>query len=123
MVTEMTADTIAVHIQYQVLVPGTVQACTSHIVARYWLKQPGTPSTVFSLDIATVPVPEKNWRYIISDVISVNRRMCKCTVVGTVTTFSVGRRTDVNGGAGSGFSMMISHGVMVKVVVVQVGLM
>ena len=59
------------------------------------------------------------------DVISVNRRMCKCTVqvVGTVTTFSIRRRTDVNGGAGSGFSMMISHGVMVKVVVVQVGLM
>ena len=51
--------------------------------------------------------------------------MCKCTVqvVGTVTTFSIGRRTDVNGGAGSGFSKMISHGVMVKVVVVQVGLM
>ena len=46
----------------------------------------------------------------LSDVISVNRRMCKCTVVGTVTTISVGRRTDVNGGAGSGFSMMISHG-------------
>ena len=44
------------------------------------------------------------------DVISVNRCMCKCTVVGTVTTFSIGRRTDVNGGAGSGFSMMISHG-------------
>ena len=43
------------------------------------------------------------------DVISVNRRMCKCTVVGTVTTFSIGRRTDVNGGAGSGFSM-ITHG-------------
>ena len=46
----------------------------------------------------------------VTDVISVNRCMCKCTVVGTVTTFSIGRRTDVYGGAASGFfSMMISH--------------
>ena len=27
-----------------------------------------------------------------------------------MTTFSIGRRTDVDGGAGSGFAMMISHG-------------
>ena len=44
------------------------------------------------------------------DVISVNRRMCKGTIVGTVTTFGIGGRTDVIGGASSGFSMMISHG-------------
>ena len=31
-------------------------------------------------------------------------------IVGIVTTFSIGRRTDVNSGAGSDFSMMISHG-------------
>ena len=71
----------------------------------------GTVLVVDSRDHGTVQVQVlvlRDTGY--SDVISVNRRMCKCTVVGTVTTFSVGRRTDVNGGAGSGFSMMISHG-------------
>ena len=46
----------------------------------------------------------------VPDVISVNRRMCKCTVVGTVTTFGIGGRTDVDGSAGSSFATMISHG-------------
>ena len=53
-----------------------------------------------------------------TDVISVNRYLCNGTVVGTLTTFGIGRRTDVDGRAGSSFAMMISHGQ--KGVVVQV---
>ena len=41
-----------------------------------------------------------------SDVISVNRYLRNSTVVGTVTTFGIGGRTDVDGSAGSSFAMM-----------------
>ena len=56
------------------------------------------------------------------DVILVNRYLCNCTQhpAVVVTTFGIGGRTDINGGASSSFAMMISHGVMVKGVVVQV---
>ena len=47
---------------------------------------------------------------VLRDVISVNRYLRNSTVVGTVTTFGIGGRTDVDGSAGSSFAMMISHG-------------
>ena len=53
---------------------------------------------------------QQHCTYAVCDVISVNRPLYSSTVVGTVTTFGIGGRTDVNGGVGSIFAMMISHG-------------
>jgi hypothetical protein len=65
----------------------------------------------FSL-VLEVPNPRGNGLTSNHEIVSVDRSLYSSStaVVGVVMTIGIGGRTEVNGGAGSSFAMMISHG-------------